>query len=167
MLRPPPSSTRTDTLFPDTTLFRSPRIGLVIFGQQGGRLGSFVLGQAAQENPDPAVNLLRRITVDAPPLRYLGVAKGGNLLAPPLAVELPSVKGAGHPVTLAPPLAQRRAAVDADVRQAGHPSGSVAKQDEVESQHPNLPGAAHDDFGRLGSHIPMFDQHRKQNERPV
>src|SRR3546814_3143760 len=67
----------------------APRIGLVIFGQQGGRLGAFVLGQVAQENPDPAVNLLRRITVDAPPLRYLGVAKGGNLLAPPLAVELP------------------------------------------------------------------------------
>src|SRR3546814_11115288 len=100
----------------------APRIGLVIFGQQGGRLGAFVLGQVAQENPDPAVNLLRRITVDAPPLRYLGVAKGGNLLAPPLAVELPSVKGAGHPVTLAPPLAQRRPAVDADVRQARHPS---------------------------------------------
>src|SRR3546814_13225936 len=105
MIRRPPRSTRTDTLFPYTTLFRS------------------------------------------------------------LAVELPSVKGAGHPVTLAPPLAQRRAAVDADVRQAGHPSGSVAKQDEVESQHPNLPGAAHDDFGRLGSHIPIVDQHRMRCPR--
>src|SRR3546814_19702919 len=94
MLRRPPRSTRTDTLFPYTTRFRSPRIGRVIFGQQGGRLGAFVLGQVAQENPAPAVNLLRRITVDAPPLRYLGVAKGGNLLAPPLAVDLPSVKGA-------------------------------------------------------------------------
>src|SRR3546814_2195782 len=27
MLRPPPRSTRTDTLFPDTTLFRSIRLG--------------------------------------------------------------------------------------------------------------------------------------------
>src|SRR3546814_6377409 len=28
MIRPPPRSTRTDTLFPFTTLFRSPRVGL-------------------------------------------------------------------------------------------------------------------------------------------
>src|SRR3546814_19285978 len=100
-----------------------------------------------------------RVLFRSPPLRYLGVAKGGNLLAPPLAVELPSVKGAGHPVTLAPPLAQRRAAVDAAVRQEAHPSGSVGKQEEVESQHPTLPGAAQQDFGRLGITIPIFDHH--------
>src|SRR3546814_4126064 len=82
----------------------APRIGLVIFGQQGGRLGAFVLGQVAQENPAPAVNLLRRITVDAPPLRYLRVAKAGNLLAPPLAVELPSVRSEEHTSELQSPI---------------------------------------------------------------
>src|SRR3546814_10612576 len=30
MIRRPPRSTRTDTLFPDTTLFRSPQNGLIL-----------------------------------------------------------------------------------------------------------------------------------------
>src|SRR3546814_4652017 len=33
MIRPPPRSTRTDTLFPYTTLFRSPAFGQVVVGQ--------------------------------------------------------------------------------------------------------------------------------------
>src|SRR3546814_8519374 len=37
MIRGPPRSTRTDTLFPYTTLFRSPELGEVIAGKQPGR----------------------------------------------------------------------------------------------------------------------------------
>src|SRR3546814_4544702 len=35
MQRPPPSSTRTDTLFPYTTLFRSPPLAQAIFARSG------------------------------------------------------------------------------------------------------------------------------------
>src|SRR3546814_2600410 len=38
MFRPPPRSTRTDTLFPYTTLFRSLRIASAGFGVRRGRL---------------------------------------------------------------------------------------------------------------------------------
>src|SRR3546814_1443841 len=36
MIRRPPRSTRTDTLFPYTTLFRSDRAGLAVFGRATG-----------------------------------------------------------------------------------------------------------------------------------
>src|SRR3546814_1137670 len=43
MIRPPPRSTRTDTLFPYTTLFRSDHVaGLLLFGLQAGALGDVV-----------------------------------------------------------------------------------------------------------------------------
>src|SRR3546814_3528911 len=35
MLRPPPSTTRTDTRFPDTTLFRSPRVRPIMSSPPG------------------------------------------------------------------------------------------------------------------------------------
>src|SRR3546814_19759353 len=40
MLRLPPRSTRTDTLFPDTTLFRSNDVGLVGFDHEALHTGS-------------------------------------------------------------------------------------------------------------------------------
>src|SRR3546814_3762167 len=40
MIRRPPRSTRTDTLFPYTTLFRSPKIGR--FGNQSGEEGLLI-----------------------------------------------------------------------------------------------------------------------------
>src|SRR3546814_7545247 len=39
MIRRPPRSTRTDTLFPYTTLFRARPLGAVLFGFLGDRLG--------------------------------------------------------------------------------------------------------------------------------
>src|SRR3546814_8484409 len=54
MLRRPPRSTRTDTLFPYTTLFRSA-------GRDEPRTSSYML---VQPSPDPSGNLT---TVPAPP----------------------------------------------------------------------------------------------------
>src|SRR3546814_2216055 len=39
MIRRPPRSTRTDTLFPYTTLFRSDQVDVVLFGQARDLLG--------------------------------------------------------------------------------------------------------------------------------
>src|SRR3546814_1784214 len=50
MIRRPPRSTRTDTLFPDTTLFRSARLGLqhdpclVLAARIAPRLGALIVG---------------------------------------------------------------------------------------------------------------------------
>src|SRR3546814_20643871 len=46
MIRRPPRSTRTDTLFPYTTLFRSPhlRFGVIALGDQGLYPDSFAAG---------------------------------------------------------------------------------------------------------------------------
>src|SRR3546814_7994447 len=41
MIRRPPRSTRTDTLFPYTTLFRSPQIGMNGHVDRNGRLEQF------------------------------------------------------------------------------------------------------------------------------
>src|SRR3546814_4062503 len=38
MIRQPPRSTRTDTLFPYTTLFRSCRCGMVLFDEQTAQI---------------------------------------------------------------------------------------------------------------------------------
>src|SRR3546814_484826 len=56
MIRRPPRSTRTDTLFPYTTLFRSPRIG-----QNHRRFERFGPGEGAERSPlgrcrFPAIN---------------------------------------------------------------------------------------------------------------
>src|SRR3546814_8402882 len=56
MIRRPPRSTRTDTLFPYTTLFRSPAPATAAPGAGGGdghrRPGIAVTGVAGPEEPD-------------------------------------------------------------------------------------------------------------------
>src|SRR3546814_19793475 len=50
MIRRPPRSTRTDTLFPYTTLFRSPRTRALRGVRRGGRAGPRLFG----DHPDVA-----------------------------------------------------------------------------------------------------------------
>src|SRR3546814_3690801 len=45
MIRRPPRSTRTDTLFPYTTLFRSPRYVRRLFQDEGSSFSDHVLGE--------------------------------------------------------------------------------------------------------------------------
>src|SRR3546814_2222462 len=55
MIRRPPRSTRTDTLFPYTTLFRSPASGFAVAAAilwgPGAALGVFIGGFLADERP--------------------------------------------------------------------------------------------------------------------
>src|SRR3546814_20672553 len=51
MIRRPPRSTRTDTLFPYTTLFRSTR-GRLAVGRRHGRMGALQAGPEAGSYPD-------------------------------------------------------------------------------------------------------------------
>src|SRR3546814_14999112 len=57
MIRPPPRSTRTDTLFPYTTLFRSEILAQFAFGKRrgadiGAALGLAVPGQVLERRED-------------------------------------------------------------------------------------------------------------------
>src|SRR3546814_18618850 len=53
MRRRPPRSTRTDTLFPYTTLFRSEVRQLVVFERRGARIGVAPLVQRVEQRGDP------------------------------------------------------------------------------------------------------------------
>src|SRR3546814_9054422 len=61
MIRPPPRSTRTDTLFPDTTLFRS-LLGVVGRAGHGG-LRADIGGARDVDGPDLLVRLRREVAV--------------------------------------------------------------------------------------------------------
>src|SRR3546814_4367921 len=58
MFRRPPRSTRTDTRFPDTTLFRSPNQhganGAKLFKMRVGQVFELVFGQRRERDPDTA-----------------------------------------------------------------------------------------------------------------
>src|SRR3546814_6979205 len=66
MIRRPPRSTRTDTLFPYTTLFRSGRERLVYYGES---LGTAVAVKIASERPPSA------LVLEAPPSSIADVAQ--------------------------------------------------------------------------------------------
>src|SRR3546814_20018716 len=54
MIRPPPSSTRTDTLFPFTTLFRSDlAVGTIRHSGRREQARRFAGGEILQEAPEP------------------------------------------------------------------------------------------------------------------
>src|SRR3546814_14001093 len=59
MIRRPPRSTRTDTLVPYTTLFRSDEEGLAI-GEHGRQAGGDVTGQQVAVGTEVAGHLLQR-----------------------------------------------------------------------------------------------------------
>src|SRR3546814_468203 len=94
MIRRPPRSTRTDTLFPYTTLFRSPRVG-----QRAGipKLVGRVLGDLAQ---DAAHDLARAGLGQARgPLDVVGGGGGADLgadLLHQLLAQLLALLFAGH-----------------------------------------------------------------------
>src|SRR3546814_2391047 len=61
MIRPPPRSTRTDTLCPYTTLFRSPRAGWRIASTSCGSCWSFpglVIGELLRADQRPGAALI-------------------------------------------------------------------------------------------------------------
>src|SRR3546814_16989117 len=90
MIRRPPSSTRTDTLFPYTTLFRSGRAG-----RRGGEATS--IG-----------DLLR--TVAAPAMRRMGFGKSG-LIARWDEIAGPALARHSTPLTLRYPPGRRAGGV--------------------------------------------------------
>src|SRR3546814_19649418 len=67
MIRRPPRSTRTDTLFPYTTLFRSLKLSGEAFG--GGQLGV---------NPDVVSQMAREIAAAVDRVEIAVVVGGGN-----------------------------------------------------------------------------------------
>src|SRR3546814_11196235 len=76
MIRRPPRSTRTDTLFPYTTLFRSPVAPAQVFGQHGLEivveqlpLAFAVVVDLQEQHPDQLANALR-VAVDADVLAH-------------------------------------------------------------------------------------------------
>src|SRR3546814_10769491 len=71
MIRRPPRSTRTDTLFPYTTLFRSPRHGRKDL-LKGGVTAQAVESDAAEKIPPREEG--------APPQRRSGLFLGGGIL---------------------------------------------------------------------------------------
>src|SRR3546814_1305928 len=74
MIRRPPRSTRTDTLFPYTTLFRSERSnGLIVLGRRGRKeLGKSGIGGTAQKilAHAPSPILLVPVEAQAPDQSY-------------------------------------------------------------------------------------------------
>src|SRR3546814_12469876 len=65
MIRLPPISTRTDTLFPNTTLFRSPRIVEAVATPGGATLDLRVEDPPPAKWPRPAMlDLLREVVED-------------------------------------------------------------------------------------------------------
>src|SRR3546814_14241586 len=103
MLRPPPDTTSTDTLFPYTTLFRAGALGDGAAFRGAGRLSRAVLGVAGQDRfrpgalralPGPRLPSDRRAErPGAPAARRLGAA--GHRRRPQLAAGLPAVVGPG------------------------------------------------------------------------
>src|SRR3546814_6803492 len=61
MIRRPPRSTRTDTLFPYTTLFRSHEAVELGFGQ---RIGSFLLDWVLRGDREKRVRQVKRLPAD-------------------------------------------------------------------------------------------------------
>src|SRR3546814_6024037 len=88
MIRRPPRSTRTDTLFPYTTLFRSEQLAAQP-GQAG--LAQVALGihvvQAALQHVAAVVADVERLPADDD-LAEPGERRGADLLDPDLGVEL-------------------------------------------------------------------------------
>src|SRR3546814_6733640 len=67
MIRRPPRSTRTDTLFPDTTLFRSVRLGQVYAGPGHHRPSAAEQGQGHFQGRRAAAEVRRPQQAASPP----------------------------------------------------------------------------------------------------
>src|SRR3546814_4287121 len=79
MIRPPPSSTRTDTLFPDTTLFRAIGAGTDVAIESAGLI-------LASSDPRGVVSIIRLAKATyRKSLQNLTWAAGYNVVAIPLA----------------------------------------------------------------------------------
>src|SRR3546814_14362019 len=80
MYRRPPEATRTDTLFPDTTLFRSLLVGEIVLPGKGLEIGPTTLDAAAvssnvaRAHEDSVVAQLLAII----PGSFLGALAGGT-----------------------------------------------------------------------------------------
>src|SRR3546814_13535044 len=72
MIRRPPRSTRTDTLFPYTTLFRSVEGHL----RHGAQLRRTAAGQTSQDEVEVLRRRELRGTTEAAPLRVEGLVEG-------------------------------------------------------------------------------------------
>src|SRR3546814_6236772 len=137
MLRRPPRSTRTDTLFPYTTLFRSDQalVGAQLQGDTTYGLHDVVVqvgppGQRADRgrlscHPGPAPGALSHVVV----LQGAGTLLP-DLAAPRLEVRLVgALHGMGHPVARAQHPATQVALDDLALVHPGHRAGVVAAQD--------------------------------------
>src|SRR3546814_18781375 len=99
MLRRPPRSTRTDTLFPYTTLFRSRRNRLLRLRQSGADVGA--------EGEIDAVVVGRNLT------KLTHDAHGSEILGETPAGELPALVGVEELAVGGPHMAARRRAASA------------------------------------------------------
>src|SRR3546814_613813 len=127
IIPPPPNSTRTDTLFPYTTLFRSPPQSMV---SQGAPSRSIVAiaepSSTAEELPTPLSRSFHVISVSPRPDAVVGIAQAGE-------VALDRVY-----LALATDL-QQRALEPVKVALAPAGRGDVDPP-AVEVDHPALPG---------------------------
>src|SRR3546814_12569267 len=83
MIRRPPRSTRTDTLFPYTTLFRSPCAGQPPCRRYPLRAGAGFFfwngGRCTGEPPDVSVRNPRNLTSSSPPPEVRPLASGATV----------------------------------------------------------------------------------------
>src|SRR3546814_1034236 len=141
MIRRPPRSTRTDTLFPYTTLFRSPRFGHHF--EDEGRLSDFTSLVGAGTLPLPP--RLRRHPKAARflgsgrflfwrrrlPNKRLKSARAPLALRPRLAIFLPMM----FPVSTIQPV---RAMADKDDGAPGTPGVGIATRTRAKAKKPSM-----------------------------
>src|SRR3546814_4302033 len=89
MIRRPPRSTRTDTLFPYTTLFRSP---------EGHRFKSYPRNQATRSPPRQSNNPPNRFWADRPPQAHNPKAADPNPRSEEHTSELQSLMRTSYAV---------------------------------------------------------------------
>src|SRR3546814_18718840 len=90
MLRRPPRSTRTDTLFPYTTLFRSPESG-VARRRVAGRRAAETQAQSTllEEAPQPLGEFVRILRFAVPNHQHIPTCRLQRLLGCSVALDIP------------------------------------------------------------------------------
>src|SRR3546814_3756331 len=98
MIRRPPRSTRTDTLFPYTTLFRSPAQQVGAPGGRGEQPGQLAQDRVAGMVAERVVDTLEVIDIERQQGQWRAVAPGPRDLRLDGVLEMPAIPEAGQAV---------------------------------------------------------------------